>query len=78
MAALLKDLKASGGKCVVIPGEQASPATHMAAYALNASLGAVGKTVMYTETVNPMPTEQLTEFKSRWLPICRRARCSGW
>jgi Fe-S-cluster-containing dehydrogenase component len=64
MAALLKDLKSTGGKCVVIPGEQASVATHLAAYALNTSLGAVGKTVLYTETVNPLPTEQLTEFKS--------------
>src|ERR1700722_6566153 len=53
---LSDDLKKSGGRCVVIPGEQASPAVHAAAYALNASLGAVGKTVIYTETVNPMPS----------------------
>jgi molybdopterin-containing oxidoreductase family iron-sulfur binding subunit len=62
--AVLKDLKASGGKCAVIPGEQASPAVHAAAYALNASLGAVGKTVVYTETVNPMPSEQVADLKS--------------
>jgi MoCo/4Fe-4S cofactor protein with predicted Tat translocation signal len=61
---LLSDLKASGGKCVVVPGEQASPAVHAAAYALNASLGAVGKTVIYTETVNPMPSEQVADLKS--------------
>ena len=58
------DLKKSGGKCVVIPGEQAAPEVHGAAYALNASLGAVGKTVIYTETVNPMPSEQLADLKS--------------
>jgi MoCo/4Fe-4S cofactor protein with predicted Tat translocation signal len=63
-AALMSDLKASGGRCVVIPGEQASPAVHAAAYALNSSLGAVGKTVIYTETVNPMPSEQVAELKS--------------
>ena len=63
-SALLGDLKASGGKCVVIPGEQASPAVHAAAYALNSSLGAVGKTVIYTETVNPMPSEQVADLKS--------------
>jgi MoCo/4Fe-4S cofactor protein with predicted Tat translocation signal len=63
-SALMDDLKKSGGKCVVIPGEQASPAVHAAAYALNASLGAVGKTVMYTETVNPMPSEQVADMKS--------------
>src|SRR3984885_1048468 len=63
-AALMSDLKFSGGRCVVIPGEQASPAVHAAAYALNASLGAVGKTVIYTETVNPMPSEQVADLKA--------------
>jgi molybdopterin-containing oxidoreductase family iron-sulfur binding subunit len=62
--ALLKDLKASGGKCVVIPGEQASPAVHLAAIQLNQSLGATGKTVLYTDPVVPMPSEQLTDLKS--------------
>jgi len=59
-----KDLKAANGRCVVIPGEQASPAVHAAAYALNSALGAVGKTVIYTETVNPMPSEQVADLKS--------------
>jgi MoCo/4Fe-4S cofactor protein with predicted Tat translocation signal len=62
--ALLSDLKATGGKCVVIPGEQTSPAVHAAAYALNSSLGAVGRTVIYTETVSPMPSEQIADLKS--------------
>ena len=64
LAELEKDLKASGGKCVVIPGEQASPAVHAAAYKLNAQLGAVGKTVFYTDTVNPLPSEQLADLKA--------------
>ena len=63
-ASLLADLKANSGKCVVIPGEQASPAVHAAAYTLNASLGNVGKTVIYTDTVNPMPSEQVADLKS--------------
>jgi MoCo/4Fe-4S cofactor protein with predicted Tat translocation signal len=63
-AAVVKDLKASGGRCVVIPGEQALPAVHAAAFALNAQLGAIGKTVIYTETVNPMPSEQVTGLQS--------------
>jgi MoCo/4Fe-4S cofactor protein with predicted Tat translocation signal len=63
-AALSSDLKGSGGRCVVIPGEQASPAVHAAAYALNSTLGAIGKTVIYTETVNPMPSEQVADLKS--------------
>ena len=63
-AALMQDLKAAGGRCVVVPGENASAAIHMAAMQLNQSLGAVGKTVVYGETVNPMPSEQLADFKS--------------
>ena len=61
--ALLGDLKAAGEKAVVIPGEQAAPAVHAAAYALNARLGAVGNTVIYTDTVNPMPSEQMGDFR---------------
>ncbi len=63
-ASLMKDLKAAGGKIVVIPGEQAAPAVHVAAYKLNQSLGAIGNTVVYTDTVAPMPTEQLADLKS--------------
>ena len=62
--ALAADLKKSSGSVVVLPGEQASPAVHAAAYALNSSLGAIGKTVVYTETVNPMPTEQTADLKA--------------
>jgi len=62
LAELAKDLKASGGKCVVIPGEQASQVVHAAAYKLNQSLGS--KAVVYTETVNPIPSEQLADLKS--------------
>src|SRR5260370_33242751 len=63
-SALLGDLKAAGGKCVVIPGEQASPAVHAAAYALDSALGAGGKTVIYTETGNPMPDEAAAGLRS--------------
>ena len=64
LTALAGDLKASNGRCVIIPGEGASSAVHMAAYRLNQSLGAVGKTVVYTETVAPMPSEQLADLRS--------------
>ena len=62
LQALLADLKASGGKCVVIPGEQASPAVHAAALALNTQLGS--KCVTYTESIVPLPTVQLPELKA--------------
>ncbi len=57
-SAVAADLKANAGKCVVIPGEQQSPQVHLAAIAINQALGNVGKTVVYTETVNPMPSIQ--------------------
>ena len=58
LSAVAADLKANGGKCVVIPGEQQPPAVHLAAIAINQALGNVGKTVVYTDTVNPMPSIQ--------------------
>ena len=61
--AVAKDLKANAGKCVVIPGEQAAPGVHLAAIAINQALGNVGKTVVYTETVNPMPTVEIEDLK---------------
>ena len=64
LTALAKDLKASAGKCVVIPGEQQSPQVHLAAIAINESLGNVGKTVVYTETVNPLPSIQNDDLKA--------------
>jgi len=64
LAALVKDLKASGGRCVIIPGEQQSVGVHLAAIAMNDALGNVGKTVVYTETVNPMPSIQNDDLRS--------------
>ena len=64
MSTVLADMKAAGGNCVVIPGEQAPPEVHAAAYQLNAALGAVGKTVVYTQTVNPLPSEQVADLKA--------------
>ena len=58
LSVLAADLKANAGKCVVIPGEQQTPTVHLAAIAINQALGNVGKTVVYTETVNPMPSIQ--------------------
>ena len=63
-AAVSADLKQASGRCVVIPGEQAPAAVHLAALQLNQALGAVGKTVVYTETVNPMPSEQTADLKA--------------
>ncbi|MDP9039333.1 MAG: TAT-variant-translocated molybdopterin oxidoreductase [Acidobacteriota bacterium] len=64
VTAVLNDLKKAGGRCVVIPGEQAPAAVHAAAFALNQAMGAVGKTVVYTDTVAPLPTEQTADLKA--------------
>jgi molybdopterin-containing oxidoreductase family iron-sulfur binding subunit len=64
IAAVAADLKANAGKCVVIPGEQQSANVHLAAIALNQTLGNVGKTVVYTETVQPLPSIQGDDMKS--------------
>jgi MoCo/4Fe-4S cofactor protein with predicted Tat translocation signal len=61
---LAKDLKDHSGRCVVIAGPEASVAVHAAAHAFNASLGAVGKTVVYTQPVAPVPSEQGADLKS--------------
>ena len=64
LAAVLADLKKAGGKAVVVVGPQSSPAAHAAAHALNASIGAVGKTVVYSEPVAPVPSVQIDDLKS--------------
>ncbi|HSU19806.1 MAG TPA: TAT-variant-translocated molybdopterin oxidoreductase, partial [Acidobacteriaceae bacterium] len=61
---VLDDLKKSGGRCVVIAGPQSSAICHAAANTLNASMGAVGKTVVYTQPLVPLPTDQAADFKS--------------
>ncbi|HUS20254.1 MAG TPA: TAT-variant-translocated molybdopterin oxidoreductase [Terriglobales bacterium] len=63
MSTLAADLKAHSGRCVVIPGEQQTPAVHALAAAMNSALGAVGKTVIYTDTVEPVPSEQMLGIK---------------
>ena len=63
--AVLTDLRAANGRAVVIPGEQAAPEVHTAGVCdLNAAIGAVGKTVVYTDTVNPLPSEQVADLKA--------------
>jgi molybdopterin-containing oxidoreductase family iron-sulfur binding subunit len=64
--ALVKDLQAHKGEVVVVVGDAQTPATHALAHAINASLGAPGKTVTYTEPVDSSAgtskTEQLRQL----------------
>jgi molybdopterin-containing oxidoreductase family iron-sulfur binding subunit len=54
---LVNDLGEARGKCVVIPGEYASPAVHALAAAMNTALAANGNTVVYGEPIEIVPTE---------------------
>ena len=62
--AVLADLKRAGGNAVVIAGEQSSPAIQAAAHAMNAQLGAVGRSVVYTQPIAAIPTEQNADLKN--------------
>jgi MoCo/4Fe-4S cofactor protein with predicted Tat translocation signal len=64
LAAVAKDLKAHGGKCVVIGGEQQDASVAALALAINSALGNVGKTVSVTvEPVNPLPSDQIADMQ---------------
>ena len=65
-AALIKDLQANHGAALVVVGDAQTPATHALAHAINAALGAVGKTVSYSDPVDPFAStpklEQLRQL----------------
>jgi molybdopterin-containing oxidoreductase family iron-sulfur binding subunit len=55
---LVKDLQAARGRSLVIAGEGQPPAVHVLAHAMNAALGNVGATVVYTQTAEIRPINQ--------------------
>src|SRR5208283_1714123 len=63
VAALVKDLQAHKGAAVVIPGDNQPPPVHALAHAMNQALGAVGNTVIYTDTVEAKPTMQVAAMQ---------------
>ena len=64
LKALAKDLKAHAGKSVVIAGEQQDASVLSLALAINEALGNNGKTVFYTESIQPLPSSQTAELKA--------------
>jgi molybdopterin-containing oxidoreductase family iron-sulfur binding subunit len=60
---VVKDLNAHRGAALVMAGESQPPAVHALAHAMNQQLGAVGQTVVYTETVERRPVDQLGSLK---------------
>jgi MoCo/4Fe-4S cofactor protein with predicted Tat translocation signal len=62
-AAVVKDLIAHRGRSLVIAGDGQPPAVHALAHAMNQALGNVGKTVVYTETAEAEPVNQLDSLR---------------
>jgi MoCo/4Fe-4S cofactor protein with predicted Tat translocation signal len=64
IASVARDLLAHRGDCVVIPGDQQSPAVHALAHAMNAVLGSAGKTVIYTDPLEVRPVDQVESLRA--------------
>lgn len=60
---LAADLQAAGRTGLVIAGAGQPAAVHAIAHAINQALGAVGKTVSYTDPVEANPVNQLASLK---------------
>ncbi|MFL6228590.1 MAG: TAT-variant-translocated molybdopterin oxidoreductase [Pyrinomonadaceae bacterium] len=63
ISATAADLKANAGRSIIIPGEYAPPAVHALAHAMNAALGNVGQTVVYTEPIDANPVDQVESLR---------------
>jgi MoCo/4Fe-4S cofactor protein with predicted Tat translocation signal len=63
LQAVASELQNHKGSSVVIAGDHQPPAVHALAHAMNAALGNVGKTVIYTETVNANPVNQTESLR---------------
>jgi len=63
VGAVSRDLAAHRGSSIVIAGEQQPAFVHALAHAINAALGNVGKTVVYTESLEPNPVNQIESLR---------------
>ena len=52
---LADDLQSAQGNVIVIAGPEQPPAVHLLAYAMNEKLGAIGKTLVFTEPLEAEP-----------------------
>ena len=63
LPALVRDLQSHRGSSVIVAGDSQPPAVHALAHAMNAALGNVGKTVVYTDSIEVNPTNQTQSFR---------------
>ncbi len=61
--ALAKDLQGHRGAVVIIPGEYQPASVHALCHAMNDALGAVGKTVTYTDPVVENPVDNVASIR---------------
>src|SRR5262249_2771395 len=62
VGAIARDLQLHKGASLVIAGEQQPPVVHALAHVMNAALGNVGKTVIYTAPIEAQPVDQLASL----------------
>ena len=63
-AAVAKDLQAHRGTSLVIAGDAQPPVVHALAHAMNQALGNVGQTVVYTQTAEVEPVDQVESLRT--------------
>ena len=61
--AIAKDLQAHRGRSLVVAGDNQPASVHALAHAMNASLGNVGQTVVYTQTAESEPVSHLDSLR---------------
>jgi MoCo/4Fe-4S cofactor protein with predicted Tat translocation signal len=63
LTAVRNDLTAHRGSSIVVAGEGQPPAVHALAHAMNAALGNAGQTVLYTDSIEPQPVDQVRSIR---------------
>ncbi len=63
IAALAKDLLEHRGRTLVVAGDNQPPAVHALAQAMNAALGSVGQTVVYSDPLTPSEKTQVEQLR---------------
>ncbi|MGH9445008.1 MAG: hypothetical protein ACRD3O_04675, partial [Terriglobia bacterium] len=61
--ACASDLKNHQGSSLIVAGDSQPPVVHMLAHAMNAALGNVGKTLVYTASIEVIPTNQTESLR---------------
>ena len=62
LKAVADDLQTAKGRSIVVPGLRQSPAVHALCHAMNAALGNVGTTVLYTDPIEAKTDNQIASL----------------